>query len=71
MKMILSENEKASLNEKFKEQGSTIETIDEWLRYEARLLEEEVDSVYADFLNKREILNEIGEEQVKEELDNL
>lgn len=69
--MILSESEKASINEKFKEQGSTIETVDEWLKYESRLLQEEIDSVYADFLNKRKILNEIGKEQVQEELDNL
>ena len=69
--MILSKSEKADLNEKFKEQGSTIGTVDEWLRYEARLLEEEMDSVYADFLKKRRIINEIGKEQVQEELDNL
>lgn len=71
MEMILSESEKAALNKKFEEQGSTIETVDAWLRYEARLLEEEMYSVYVDFLKKGKILNGIGKEQIQEELDNL
>ena len=69
--MILSESEKTSINEKFEEEGSTLEIVEEWLKYESRLLQEEIDSVYADFLNKRKILNEIGKEQVQKELDKL
>ena len=69
--MILSKNEKMTLNKEFEEQGSTIETVEEWLKYESRLLEDEMDSVYSDFLKKRKILNEIGKEEIQEELNKL
>ena len=71
MEIILDNTEKAALNKKFKEEGSTIEIIDVWLDYEGRLLSEEVENLYADFLNRRKVFNEIGKEEVQKELDEL
>lgn len=71
MEIILDNSEKEALNKKFKEQGSTIEIIDAWLNYEGRLLSEEVENLYADFLNRRKVFIEIGKEDVQKELDGL
>ena len=71
MEIILDDAEKATLNKKFKKQGSTIEIIDAWLNYEGRLLSEEVENLYADFLNRRKVFIEIGKEDVQKELDGL
>lgn len=71
MKIILDDAEKATLNKKFEKQGSTIEIIDAWLNYEGRLLSEEVENLYADFLNRRKVFIEIGKEDVQKELDEL
>jgi len=71
MQMILSEEEKVALNKKFKESGSTLEIINRWLKYEARLLEDELDSVYADFLKKNKILDEITGDEIQKELKKM
>lgn len=71
MKIILDDSEKAALNEKFKEQDSTMETIDACLSYEGRLLQDEIENLYADFLNRKKIFNEIGRDQVQKEFDEL
>ncbi|MCK4665580.1 hypothetical protein KAU33_02455 [Candidatus Dependentiae bacterium] len=66
----LSEDEKKYLNEKFEVQGSTPEIIEKWLAYEARLLENEMELVFLDFLEKRNIFDQINKESVQKEIDN-
>ena len=71
MEIILDNTEKAALNKKFKKQGSTKEIIGIWLDYEGRLLQDEIENLYTDFLNRRKIFNEIGREDVQKEFDKL
>lgn len=70
MRIKLSEDEKKYLNEKFEEQGSTPEIIEMWLEYEARLLENEMELVFMDFLEKRIIFDQINKEKVDKEIEN-
>ena len=71
MEIILDDAEKAALNKKFKKQGSTKEIINAWLDYEGRLLSDEIENLFTDFLNRRKIFNEIGREEVQKEFDEL
>lgn len=71
MEIILDDNEKATLNKKFKKQRSTIEIINMWLDYEGRLLTDEIENLYADFLNRRKVFNEVGRKEVQKEFDEL
>jgi len=70
MRIKLSEDEKKYLNEKFEEQDSTPEIIEMWLEYEARLLENEMELVFMDFLEKRIIFDQINKEKVDKEIEN-
>ena len=71
MRITLSKDEKEKLNEEYKDRGSTLELIDNWLDYESRLLKKDAGSVFSDFLDKRKIFNDISKENVQKEIENL
>lgn len=71
MEITLTPTEKEELQEEFKDEGSTLEIIDTWLKYEARLFDKEKDTIYCDFLRNRNAFSEIKEDDVQETLENM
>lgn len=71
MQITITSDQKKELNKKFKKEGSTMENINAWLDYEARLLDDELEIVYADFLTKLKMFKKIDNERVKKEFDKI
>jgi len=71
MKITLTDPEKKELQEKFKDEGSTLEVIETWLQYEARLFDKEKETIFSDFLINRQAFDQIDEEEVQETLEEM